>query len=141
LDRIVIDECYTILDSSAAWRPAVLRLYEMAGRTTQVVCLTATLPPCEQAAFIKAMDVEEAVIIRDSTRRTNIRYYVEEYNPREEGKAVQAIIEARLPGYAPDSRVIVYCRSIARVQAIAAQIYAIPFYRAVGSSDDKRRIL
>jgi superfamily II DNA helicase RecQ len=35
----------------------------------------------------------------------------------------------------------VYCRSIARVQAIAAEIYAVPFYRAVGNLDNKRRIL
>jgi superfamily II DNA or RNA helicase len=141
LDRIVIDECHTILDSNATWRPAVLRLYEMAGRTTQIVCLTATLPPCEQATFVKAIDIEEAVIIRDRTRRTNIRYRVEEYDPREEGKAIQAIIDARLPQYPPDSRVIVYCRSIARVQAIAAEIHAVPFYRAVGNLDNKRRIL
>jgi rhodanese-related sulfurtransferase len=46
-----------------------------------------------------------------------------------------------LPQYPPDSRVIVYCRSIARVQAIAAEIHAVPFYRAVGNLDNKRRIL
>jgi superfamily II DNA helicase RecQ len=75
----------------------VLRLYEIAGRTTQIVCLTATLLLCEQATFVKAIDIEEAVIIRDRTRRTNIRYRVEEYDPREKGKAIQAIIDARLP--------------------------------------------
>lgn len=43
LDRIVVDECHTILESTPKWRPDVLQLREMSDKGTQVVYLTATL--------------------------------------------------------------------------------------------------
>ena len=54
LDRIVIDECHVLLESSATWRPDVLKLTEMTEKGTQVIYLTATLPPTLQPAFLHA---------------------------------------------------------------------------------------
>ena len=34
LERIVVDECYTIMQSTNTWRPNVRRLQELAGRST-----------------------------------------------------------------------------------------------------------
>jgi superfamily II DNA helicase RecQ len=50
-ERIVIDECYMILESTDQWRLKVRQLKEMAGKGVQVLYLTATLPPSEEAAF------------------------------------------------------------------------------------------
>ncbi|MBZ4040742.1 hypothetical protein, partial [Novilysobacter selenitireducens] len=66
LDRIVIDECHTILQGpgpgsssrstsgsrAAEFRPALRRLGELIQARTQLVLLTATLPPtAEQTLF------------------------------------------------------------------------------------------
>ncbi|KAK5110579.1 hypothetical protein LTR85_000994 [Meristemomyces frigidus] len=57
LERIVIDECHATLQSHEGWRPKVLQLRELAGRDTQVVCLTATLPPSKEDVFLEKMDM------------------------------------------------------------------------------------
>jgi superfamily II DNA helicase RecQ len=52
LDRIIIDECHTLLKSNEQWRPDVLLLLEMTGKGTQLVYLNATLLPVLQPAFL-----------------------------------------------------------------------------------------
>ena len=85
LDRIVFDECYTILDYRLRFRPKILKL----GRaliqiSTQLVFLTAILPPRDVARFFKAigMPYREGVpvpgMFRAATTRRNIRYAVVE---------------------------------------------------------------
>ena len=59
LDRVVIDECHVILDSSADFRPKLLEL----GRTiadwgVQLVILTATLPPQDEGEFWHRMCID-----------------------------------------------------------------------------------
>jgi superfamily II DNA helicase RecQ len=77
LDRIVIDKYHTILKSNNRWRPDVLRLSEITGKGTQLVYLTATLPPILQPAFldIASLNTRELNVIRDeSTTQPNIAY-------------------------------------------------------------------
>jgi superfamily II DNA helicase RecQ len=77
LDRIVIDECHTMLKSNNWWRPDVLRLSEMTGKGTQLVYLTATLPPVLQLAFLDVAGLDKRelkVIYNKSTTRPNIAY-------------------------------------------------------------------
>ncbi|GLI81954.1 hypothetical protein PoHVEF18_010351 [Penicillium ochrochloron] len=45
LDRIVIDECHVMLNKSKTYRPQLQRLGNLMGVGTQMVFLTATLPP------------------------------------------------------------------------------------------------
>jgi hypothetical protein len=59
LDRVVIDECHVILDSSADFRPKLLEL----GRTiadwgVQLVMLTATLAPRDEGEFFHKMCID-----------------------------------------------------------------------------------
>ena len=77
LDRIVINECYILFKSSDAWRLDVLRLSEMTGKGTQLVYLTATMPPVLQPAFLHLarLDNKELDVIRnEATTRPNIAY-------------------------------------------------------------------
>jgi superfamily II DNA helicase RecQ len=77
LDYIVIDECHTMFKSTEAWRVDVLRLLEMTSKGTQLVYLTATMPPVLQLAFLNLADLDsrELDIIRDkSTVRHNLTY-------------------------------------------------------------------
>jgi superfamily II DNA helicase RecQ len=87
LERIVIDECYMILESTDQWWPKVRQLKEMAGKGVWVFYLTATLTPREEAAFHEEAASHEAVgvperdilTLRDRTVRPNIAYAVVGY--------------------------------------------------------------
>jgi hypothetical protein len=48
-----IDECHVLLESNATWQLDVLKLTEMTEKGTQVIYLTATLPPTLQPAFLQ----------------------------------------------------------------------------------------
>jgi superfamily II DNA helicase RecQ len=82
LERIIIDECHSVLQSTKKFRPKVLQLRELISRQTQVVCLTATLPLRREPAFMSIIDIEpsEVRMIRESTVRPNIQYSVIAYD-------------------------------------------------------------
>ncbi|KAL9572228.1 hypothetical protein ACKAV7_003641 [Fusarium commune] len=80
LDRIVVDECHTVLGYSKTFRPQMGQL----GATLQdfgvpVVCLTATLKPAQEMAFFRVMRFvpERVRIFREATTRPNIQYSVD----------------------------------------------------------------
>ena len=55
LDRIVVDECHIVLEANNIWRPQVLKVIKEIGLAeTQVVYLTATLPPRLEPQFHEA---------------------------------------------------------------------------------------
>jgi superfamily II DNA helicase RecQ len=62
LERVIIDECHSVLQSTKKFRPKVLQLRELISRQTQVVCLTATLPPRREPAFMSTMDMEPSEV-------------------------------------------------------------------------------
>jgi superfamily II DNA helicase RecQ len=49
LDRIVIDECHIMLNGSTQYRPQMQRLGQLTQHGTQMIFLTATLPPSREA--------------------------------------------------------------------------------------------
>ena len=80
LDRIVIDECHTILDGSASFRPKLRQLGELVRTGVQMVYLTATLPPRNEEEFCRLMYIprQDLQLFRDRTSRRNIEYQVHE---------------------------------------------------------------
>lgn len=77
LDRIVVDECHTVLDSSPGFRPKLRQLGQLAS-SAQMVYLTATLPPREEGEFYGLMGIVGDVVVkfRGCTSRSNVRYEV-----------------------------------------------------------------
>ncbi|KJZ69622.1 hypothetical protein HIM_10985 [Hirsutella minnesotensis 3608] len=80
MDRVVVDECHTILQHTKVFRWQMGKL----GRTLRdfavpVACLTATLKPTQEAALIEKLEFvgDRVRIIREPTTRTNIRYRVD----------------------------------------------------------------
>jgi superfamily II DNA helicase RecQ len=141
LERVIIDECHSVLQSTEKFRPKVLQLRELIGRQTQVVCLTATLPPRREPAFMATMDMDpsEVRMIRESTVRPNIRYSVITYDG--EIETLRHIINGKLAQYPAEDRIVVYCYKIKEMQSYADEIGGAVFYSGVGDIERKREIM
>jgi superfamily II DNA helicase RecQ len=141
LERIVIDECYSVLQSTKTFRPKVLQLRELVGRQTQVVCLTATLPLRREPAFMSIVDMEpsEVRMIRESTVRPNIRYSVIAYDG--EVETLRQVIDGKLAQYPVEDRIIVYYYRIKDMESYADKIGGAVFHSGVGNIERKREIM
>ncbi|KAK4031212.1 hypothetical protein C8A01DRAFT_21538, partial [Parachaetomium inaequale] len=66
LDRIVVDEYYIVLDSGAGgrWRSRMLGLRRLAKAEAQLVYLTATLRPADEAEFRRLVGLLGAGVVR-----------------------------------------------------------------------------
>jgi superfamily II DNA helicase RecQ len=76
LDRIVIDECHIVLNRRYDFRKDMQKLGKLAAAETQMVMLTATLPPSEEDELFRRMYVErdQVALFRAETARTNVAY-------------------------------------------------------------------
>ncbi|KAH7033999.1 hypothetical protein B0J12DRAFT_530824, partial [Macrophomina phaseolina] len=96
LDRIVVDECHTALDGRGSFRPKLQELGELARAETQMVMLTATLPPAEERRLLDIMNVrgEEVVRFRARTTRANVRYrVVRAVGASKQGELIAAVVQ------------------------------------------------
>lgn len=149
LDRVVVDECHTLLDGSAEFRP---RLSEV-GRTirswgVQRVFLTATLGPGEMEEFynVAAIGVTRCAVFRTKTTRPNIRYSVikvegtfEDQEDREDEKVcevVRAWLERKEEGKA-----IIYTGAVERVRKIGEMLGCSTYYNRVDTAQGKKERL
>ena len=123
LDRIVIDECHVVLNDRWDFRQEMQRLGKLAFAETQMLLLTATLPPSEEQRLFKRMHWrhEEVRMIRASTVRKNIEYSVVD-GPREGKKRMEVlagIVEGVLRDVEqPSGKVVVMCESKVEIQMI-----------------------
>jgi superfamily II DNA helicase RecQ len=79
LDRIVVDECHTVLDSKGGWRRRMLRLRDLVKTEAQLVYLTATMRRCDEEEFSRLMGLPakgECHWFRGVTSRRNVEYQV-----------------------------------------------------------------
>jgi len=143
LDRIVVDECHVVLDSSRQWRPQILQLTEMTEKETQLVYLTATLPPRNESEFYEAMGLDEREVtkFRDETTRKNVEYRVHEYEKGKEDEEVRELVEEKKRRYPMPGQIIVYCKEIKQAKRLAGVLGCSVYYREVGTAEAKRRIL
>lgn len=143
LERIVYDECHTILESTADWRPKVLELCRMTEKGVQVVFLTATLPPSKEPAFFDAVGVPEndVSIFRDDTSRPNVGYSVVEYGRDDEDEAVRRLVEMKKRQYPAPGQIIVYCKKVEQARRLAKVLQCSVYHRTVGGSEEKKSIL
>ena len=76
LDRIMIDECHVLLDHNPKFREEVKQLGQLTEHNTQLIFLTATLPPSLEPRLWKLLhlDPTRCERFRDSSTRLNIQY-------------------------------------------------------------------
>ena len=143
LDRIVIDECHVVLDSTSEWRPQVRQLTEMTEKGTQVVYLTATLPPKDEVEFFQAMGLreEEVQVFRDRTTRKNVAYSIRDYDGEREDEEVWQLVEQKKREYPLPGQIVIYCKTVSQSERLARVLGCRTYHRTVGSEDEKRKIL
>jgi superfamily II DNA helicase RecQ len=100
LDRIVIDECHTILDSKPDFRPKMRGAGAlMLERAVQMIYLTATLSPADEAEFMDIIKVQipDDCKFHAPTSCPNIAYLVVEYSSVvEQTQAVCQLVAEKL---------------------------------------------
>ena len=113
----------------------------MGGKGTQVVFLTATLPPTDEGRFFEAVGLEASAtkVIRESTRRANVAYRVVEYEKGRLEEALRELVSEKTMEEG-GGKVVVYYRTVAETKRIAKVLGCIAYYRAVGTEVKKRRI-
>jgi superfamily II DNA or RNA helicase len=129
LDRIVVDECHMVLSQQERFRPLFQQLGKLRTAATQIVMLTATLPPrSEELLFHRMHWVRDQVVLyRGHTSRPNIAYRVHTI-PVDDGydhpfqwvqmRSVIQFIQDRVRRAYP-GRVIIYATVRAHVTALA----------------------
>jgi hypothetical protein len=144
LDRIVVDECHVVLDSLHGWRARVLALRRLVTVGTQMVYLTATLRPSEEAPFIESMGLpakEQCQWFRGVTARSNIQYRIQAYDAKDEEAAVGTLVRELKDKYPPPGQIIVYCDTVEKTVRLATVLDCVCYHRTVGSSAMKRRLV
>jgi superfamily II DNA or RNA helicase len=143
LDRVVVDECHMVLDAGDSFRPELRALGQtIAEWGVQVVCLTATLSPRDEAALYRVMGwvAGRVTMFRIPTTRKNIRYRVVESGPASIEDHVCQEVAAMVARY-PTGKVIVYGGTVERVEALGGML-ACPVYHAqVADEADKSKII
>ena len=163
LDRIVIDECHTILEGKSNFRPKLRQLGQLVLHGAQMIYLTATLPPRDEDEFRRLMYIPANGLqtFRDRTTRRNVEYQVrdieipestEVFWPEDQPKNqsgfhpvvyvhVSELVQEKLQLYARPSKIIIYCSSIIGAEALAEILECEVYHRNVDSKDGKFRRL
>jgi RecQ family ATP-dependent DNA helicase len=146
LDRVVFDECHTVLDSTTEFRPQMRQLGELTERGVQMIYLTATLPPHAEPEFMNIMRIkaDDVHMFRSPTSRPNIAYSVVEYEEDEFGggdiTAVCRLVDDKLEEYPAPAKIIVYSSSIVTIQEVNRALDCHVYYRDVGDRAVKDEI-
>ena len=124
LDRIVINKCHIVLNRRYTFRKQMQQLGKLIMAETQMVLLTATLPPGEEEELYRRMYFrkDQVKIFRARTARVNVAYQVVKIGglkKREEReKVVLELIKKRLERCGT-GKMVVYCNTVGKVIKIA----------------------
>jgi superfamily II DNA helicase RecQ len=136
LDRIVMDECHIVLNRRYDFRKEMQKLGKLAAAETQMVMLTATLPPSEEDELFGRMYVEreQVALFRAATARTNVAYRVirvgKAAKKKEVDEMVLRMVRQKL-GKHKKGKVVVYSNSVAKVKELAAKLHCHAYHHKV----------
>jgi hypothetical protein len=133
-----------ILSKDWAFRRSLARLGHLATAETQMLLLTATLPPTDESTLLQRMDWtrDSVEIIRAPTARPNIAYSVVAQAATTEGMICQ-VSQYVLPLLQDTSRkAVIMCRTRAQIEDItAAGLFPCEQYHAKLSEPWKAELL
>ncbi|KAH7010562.1 P-loop containing nucleoside triphosphate hydrolase protein, partial [Macrophomina phaseolina] len=147
LDRIVVDECHVVLNEQVDFRKQLQQLGKLMAAETQIVLLTATLPPSREEKLWRRMGwgAEEVVVFRAPTVRRNVGYRVVKLEGRggkkEQEKRIEEMVEGVL-GALAEGKVVVYCNTITKVEGlVGAGLFQCEAFHSRIAGGRKREIL
>ena len=149
LDRVVVDECHTLLDGSGEFRPKLSEVGQAIRRWgVQRVFLTATLGPDEMDEFYKvaAISPTQSIVFRSKTKRPKIQYKVikvkgtYEDQEDEENSKVWEIVQEWLE-QKQEGKAIIYTGSVDRVKKIGEMLGCGTYYNGVDTAKGKKERL
>lgn len=144
LDRIFIDECHSLLDSSADFRPKMKEVAAtMAMKNIQLIFLTATLAVRDKGHFFQLTKIpeNEFTIIQTRTTRHNIQYSVVAARSISDEEQRVSQLGAQLSQAGTIGRSIIYCQSIRRGTKLAAELGCRFYYSDAGTYSEKRDMI
>ncbi|KAH9918818.1 hypothetical protein B0H21DRAFT_682125, partial [Amylocystis lapponica] len=128
IHRIVIDECHTILTSSD-FRPKLRAMDNVQEFGIPKLYLSATLAPHLETEFMKmsGLSPNSTLIIRAPTNRPELSYQVARTRTMEEAYLLSRRLVHQLHQqvFQPDSRGIIFCRSVADSKTISDELGCI----------------
>jgi len=130
-----------VLDSGPDFQPKLRALgAEMVQWGTQMIFLTATLPPKDEEEFFNAICIpQECVhIFRGPTTRQNIRYQVQEVD-EPVIEAIHRLVSEKLEQYPAPSKIVVYGSSVERTIEIGEALGCPIYHRNVDDRAGKAR--
>ncbi|KAI0568547.1 ATP-dependent DNA helicase recQ, partial [Pyrenophora tritici-repentis] len=140
LDRIIIDECHIVLNRQYTFRKQMQQLGKLVAVETQMVMLTATLPPSEEDELFRRMHFERGQVrmFRAPTARSNIAYRVvriEKERKRGEVEAsVLEMVRQKVAKY-KTGKIVVYGNSVPKVKGLAEKLKCHAYHHhAVGKA-------
>lgn len=142
LDRIIINECHVVLNMEGEFRPKLRQVGKLGRMEVQMVLLTATLPPSEEALLWERIswNGEDVQLFRIETARKNIAYSMvrlERRLKRDKHDNFVARLVSQMEG-----KGVVYCKAKRRVKALAeAGLFIYEAFHADLDGEKKASIL
>jgi superfamily II DNA helicase RecQ len=140
LDRIVIDECHIVLNRQYTFRKQMQQLGRLVAAETQMVMLTATLPPSEEDELFRRMHFErdQGKIFRARTTRSNVAYQVIGIDKALKKQEVEAVVvnkaRQKMRQY-KSGKIVIYGNSVAKVKTLAEQLGCDAYFHdAIGKA-------
>jgi superfamily II DNA helicase RecQ len=140
LDQIVINKCYIVLNRRYTFRKQIQQLGQLVAAETQIVMLTATLPPSKKNKLFRRMHFEQdqIKIFQARTTRNNIAYQVIEIDKALKKQEVEAVVvnkaRQKMQQY-KSGKIIIYGNSVAKVKTLAEKFSCDTYYHnAVGKA-------
>lgn len=140
LDRIVIDECHIVLNRQYTFRKQMQQLGKLVAAETQMVLLTATLPPSEEDELYQRMHFErdQVKMFRANTARANLAYQVvrvgKAVKRQEVERMVLDTVQRKQRKYRT-GKVVVYGNSVPKIKGLAKKLGCHAYHHnAVGKA-------
>lgn len=140
LDRVVVDDCHTLLDIHPSIRSDWQAIWQLMVTDSQVVLLTSTLPPSDERWLLEMLHMPRDIVHvfrSPRTTRPNIEYRVEPVDGTNDA-VVRFVTDRQGRWYGTGGKIIVYANDTKRVQKLAEILQCYAFHDLMGKQQKEQ---